>query len=269
MKTDPSRLDVRLLGPFAVDLNQRDVTPRGVKQRQILAMLALSPGRLITVAALAEELWSGRPPRNAASAIQTHVVHLRDRMLQAAVPGCDRTQIIQTGLRGYLLGGECQTDIAGFQRLALAGRAAAEAGDQLSASDILTHALSLWRGPALIDVQAGPLLELEAASLHGARLGALERRIEADLALGRHSDIVGELTLLARQAPMNENFTALLMTALYRCGHVQLALEAFGRLRETLAAELGIEPGHRARRLQFAILSGDPALTPVYELRHT
>lgn len=262
MQTDHGRLDVRLLGPFAVSLDQRDVTPSSAKQRQILAILALNPGCLVTASALAEELWGRRPPRSASGALQTHVTHLRDRI----VGDFARTRIIRTGNGGYLLDETCRTDAAEFRGLVLEGRSATEEGDYRSASGLLARAMSLWRGPALVDVPACPALELEAASLEGTRLGALERRAEADLALGRHSDIIGELTLLARQAPLNENFTALLMTALYRCGHIGLALEAFARLRETLVVELGIEPGVRVRDLQRAILSGDPALMPQYPL---
>jgi len=118
----------------------------------------------------------------------------------------------------------------------------------------------LWRGPALVDVPVGRVLELEAASLEETRLGVLERRIEADLALRRHADMLGELTLLVARNPMNENFCALLMTALYRSGHVGRALEAFQRLRAVLRDELGVEPCPRVQRLQQAVLSGDPAL---------
>jgi DNA-binding SARP family transcriptional activator len=111
-----------------------------------------------------------------------------------------------------------------------------------------------------VDVHLGRILELEATSLEETRLGVLERRIEADLALGRHTDLLGELTLLAASNPMNENFCALLMTALYRSGHVARALEAFRRLQAVLREELGIEPCPRLRRLQHAVLSGDRAL---------
>jgi DNA-binding SARP family transcriptional activator len=111
-----------------------------------------------------------------------------------------------------------------------------------------------------VDVRLGRVLELEAASLEETRLGVLERRLEADLALGRHADLLGELTLLAARNPMNENFGGLLMAALYLSGHVKRALEAYQRVRIMLREELGVEPCPRLRRLQQAILSGDPAL---------
>ena len=122
---------------------------------------------------------------------------------------------------------------------------------------MLGRALDLWRGPALVDVRQGRILETEAASLEETRLGVLERRIQADLALHRHGDILGELTMLAAQHPMNENFRGFLMIALYRAGHVARALDAFQQLRTILGDELGIDPSPWIRRLQQAILSGD------------
>jgi DNA-binding SARP family transcriptional activator len=258
MRSNPERIGVQLLGPFAATLSQRDVAPSAAKQRQILALLALNAGRVVTVSTLAEELWGDCPPRRSATALQTYVLHLRNR-LAAAGPG--GREFVSTRHSGYLLdAGSCATDVEEFGRLARLGREAAEAGDHRATSDLLGSALALWRGPALVDVPAGRVLELEAASLEATRLGVLERRIEADLGLRRHADLVGELTLLAARNPMNENFCGLLMTALYRSGHAGRALEAFRRLRAVLRGELGLEPGPRLQQLQQAILCGDPAL---------
>ena len=112
----------------------------------------------------------------------------------------------------------------------------------------------------MVDVRMGQVLELEAASLEETRLGVLNRRIDADLALGRHDDMLGELTLAAARNPMNEILCGFLMIALYRSGHVARSLAAFRRLRSVLNDELGVEPCPRMQRLQAAILSGDPAL---------
>jgi DNA-binding SARP family transcriptional activator len=258
MRSNPERISVQLLGPFAATLSQCDVTPSAAKQRQILALLALNAGRVVTVSTLAEELWGDCPPRRSATALQTYVLHLRNR-LAAAGPG--GREFLSTRHSGYLLdAGACATDVEEFGRLARLGRQAAEAGDHRATSELLGGALALWRGPALVDVPAGRVLELEAASLEATRLGVLERRIGADLGLRRHADLVGELTLLAARNPMNENFCGLLMTALYRSGHAGRALEAFRRLRAVLRGELGLEPGPRLQQLQQAILCGDPAL---------
>lgn len=259
MQTDPGRMSVQLLGPFTAWMGQRAVTPSAAKQSQILALLALNAGRVVTVATLAEELWGDAPPRSSATTLQTYVLHLRNR-LAAAGPGGTR-EYLGTRHCGYLLdAGCCQTDVEEFGRLARFGRQAAEAGDHRAASDLLGRALALWRGPVLVDVPLGRVLELEAASLEATRLGVLERRIEADLALRRHADLVGELTLLVARNPMNENFCALLMTALYRSGHAGRALESYRRLRTVLRNELGLEPCPRLQQLQQAVLSGDLAL---------
>jgi DNA-binding SARP family transcriptional activator len=178
--------------------------------------------------------------------------------MAAAGPG---RQVLRTQHCGYLLeGSACRTDVDEFGRLVVAGRAEAERGDHRAASDQLGRALSLWHGPALVDTPLGRVLELEATALEETRLGVLERRIEADLALGRQADLIGELVVLTARNPMNENFCALLMTALYRAGHVGRALEAYQRLRTVLTQELGVAPSPRVRRLQQAVLSGDPAL---------
>ncbi len=261
MNDGQGQIKIRLLGTMAAYLNNRQVAPSAAKQRQILALLALNSGRVVTIGTLVEELWGGYPPRSSATTLQTYVLQLRNRLADAAPGSSWARGLLKTRYGGYMLEkAACQTDIDEFGRLSLAGRAAAETGDYRAASEQLGRALALWRGPALADVRLGCVLELEATSLEETRLGVLERRIEADLALGRHADLLGELTVLAARNPMNENFCALLMTALYRSGHAGRALKAYHRARTVLRDELGIEPYSRLRRLQRAILSGDPAL---------
>jgi SARP family transcriptional regulator, regulator of embCAB operon len=227
----------------------------------VLALLALNAGRVVTVSTLIEELWGDNPPRSYSTTLQTYVLQLRNAVAAAAPGDASARRALGTRHCGYLLEeGACQTDVEEFARLARGGRAAAEQGDQRAAAEQLDGALRLWRGPALVDVRMGQVLELEVASLEETRLGALERRIEADLALGRHADMLGELTLTAARNPMNENLCAFLMIALYRSGHVGRSLETFHRLRSVLQGELGVEPCPRLQRLQLAILAGDPAL---------
>ena len=263
MQGNPERISVQLLGPFAVSPSRWALTPSAAKQRQILALLALNAGRVVTVSTLTEELWGDTPPRSAATTLQTYVLHLRNRLAAAGPGGREAREFLGTKHSGYLLDARsCTTDVEEFERLARLGRQAAETGDQRAASDLLDRALALWRGPALVDVPAGRVLELEAASLEATRLGVLQRRIEADLGLRRHADLVGELTLLTARNPMNENFCGLLMTAHYGSGHADLALAAFRRLRSALSIELGLEPCPRIQQLHQAILSGDPALEP-------
>ncbi|HEX6521698.1 MAG TPA: AfsR/SARP family transcriptional regulator [Streptosporangiaceae bacterium] len=261
MNDEPGKIVFRLLGPLSICLNGTEVTPSATKQRQVIALLALNAGHVVTVPTLVEELWGASPPRSSATTLQTYILQLRNRLSAAAATDSDARTMISTRHGGYLLEADCcQVDLPEFMNLARAGRAAAEAGDHLTASDLLGRALALWRGSALADMRLGPVLELDAESLEAARMGVLERRIRVDLALGRHTDLLGELMLLAAKNPMNENFCALLMIALYRCGHVGRALETFRRVRTVLRHELGVEPCPRLQRLQQRILSGDPAL---------
>ena len=263
MQGNSERISIELLGPFTVSLSRWTATPSAAKQRQILALLALNAGRVVTVATLAQELWGDAPPRSSATTLQTYILHLRNRLAGAGPGGREARALLSTRYSGYLLEAlSCATDVEEFERLARLGRQAAETGDQRAASDLLGRALALWRGAALDDIPVGPVLELEAASLEVSRLGVLQRRMEADLVLGRHADLMGELTLLAARNPMNENFCSLLMTALYRSGHADRALEAFRRLRSVLARELGLEPCARIQQLHQSILCGDAALEP-------
>jgi len=261
MSTEFGQLTIGLLGPLSAHLNGKPVAPSAAKQRQVLALLALNAGRVVTVSTLIEELWGDNPPRSYSTTLQTYILQLRNAVEAAAPDDSCARQALGTRHCGYLLEeGACQTDVEEFTRLVRAGREAAERGDQGAAAEQFERALALWRGPALVDARTGPILELEVASLEETRLGVLERRIEADLALGRHADMLGELTLTAARNPMNENLCMYLMIALYRSGHVGRSLEAFQRLRSVLQEDLGVEPCSRLQRLQAAILSGDPAL---------
>jgi DNA-binding SARP family transcriptional activator len=261
MNTGSGQLTVGLLGPLSAQLNGEEVAPSAAKQRQVLALLALNAGRVVTVPTLIEELWGDKPPRSYSTTLQTYVLQLRNALAAAAPGDGSVRQALGTRHCGYLLEeGACRTDVAEFSRLAVAGRAAVEEGDHRTAAELLDRALKTWRGPALVDARTGPVLELEVASLEETRRGVLERRIEADLALGRHADMLGELTREAARNPIDENLCTFLMLALYRSGHVARSLEAFHRLRSELQGELGVEPCSRLRGLQQAILSGHPVL---------
>lgn len=261
MIAKPKGMCIELLGPLSVHMNQVPVMPAAAKPRQVLAMLALNAGHVVTVPTLIEELWADRPPRSAHTTLQTYVLDLRKRLAAAMGPGEDPKWVLRTAHFGYLLDAQSgQIDIEEFGRLATAGRAAAEGANYRVAAELLGGALALWRGPALVDVRKGRVLELEATALEERRLAVLSRRIEADLVLGRHADLLGELTALAARYPLNENFSAQLITALYRTGHTARALQAFHRLRDSLVDELGIEPSAQLQRLQQAMLSRDPSL---------
>jgi DNA-binding SARP family transcriptional activator len=257
MSEDSAEIFVQVLGPFSVRFANALVTPSASKQRQVVALLAVRARQVVTTATLVEELWAGRPPRTFATTLQTYVSQVRRELATALPAERDIRQILSTRHSGYLL--DCRTDLDEVERLAAAGRSAGEAGDPRSPSDLLGRALALWRGPALADVRQGPVLDIEAAVLAETRLSLLGRRIEADLALRRYADVIGELTSLTAQHPTNENFCGLLMRALYHSGYTARALEAFRQLRSALNRELGVEPGPPVQELHRAILSGQLA----------
>ena len=184
MYEESGQISIQLLGPLSAQLNHQPVAPSAPKQRQILVLLALNAGRVVTIPTLVEELWGDDPPRSFATTLQTYILQLRGRLAAAAEDGEYARQLLGTRHSGYQLEARlCQTDMEEFSHLARAGRGAAETGDLRVASELLGDALALWRGPAMVDVPTGAVLEAEAASLEQTRLGVLERRIEADLAL--------------------------------------------------------------------------------------
>ncbi|MER0443336.1 AfsR/SARP family transcriptional regulator [Streptomyces sp. Edi4] len=256
-------MDIKMLGRLSAELNGVSVVPSAAKPRQILALLALQSGRVVTVPTLMEEIWGEDIPRSAATTLQTYILQLR-RKIAAALEG-DRAwqakDVLVTQHGGYLLEVQPgQMDVQEFDRLYAAGRDAHTAADYRSASELLGQALALWQGPALVDVRVGGVLELESLRLEEDRMAALERRIDADMELGRHGEMVPELRVLAARHPMHENFCAQLMTALHRSNNAWRALEAYQRLRTALVDELGMEPSPRLQRLQQSVLNADPTL---------
>ncbi|MEU8710113.1 AfsR/SARP family transcriptional regulator [Streptomyces sp. NPDC048565] len=256
-------MEIKVLGPLAARENGVSVVPTAAKPRQILSLLALQSDRVVPVATLMEEIWGEDIPRSAATTLQTYILQLR-RKIAAAIDGDPSRQakdVLITQHGGYLLQVQPgQVDAHEFGQLTASGRAAHEAGDHYAASDLLGRALKMWQGSALVDVRIGTVLELEVLRMEEDRMAALERRIDADLIIGRHTEIVPELRVLVARHPMHENFCAQLMTALHRSGGAWRALEAYQRLRVTLVEELGLEPSARLQRLHQAVLSADPAL---------
>jgi YVTN family beta-propeller protein len=218
----------------------------------LLALLLLHPGEMVPAARLIDDLWGDDAPRTAAKSLQTYVSQLRRALGDDA---------IQTRPGGYLLAlGAQALDAADFEREAAAGVAALEAGDAAAAAVSLRGALALWRGAALGALAQERWARPHAERLEEARLQALQARIEADLALGRHRDVVSELEQLRAQHPYRERFLALLMLALYRCGRQADALEACRVARKQMAEELGIEPAPELAAMELRILRHDPSL---------
>lgn len=266
-------MDVRVLGPLEARLNGRSIVPTAAKPRQILALLALETGRVVTVPTLIEELWGTRPPRSALTTLQTYVLHLR-RLIEAALDDCEpgaAKELLVTRCGGYLLelqGGS--VDVQGYEQAAAAGVRAADIGDYDEAVRLLRRALAVWHGPALVDVQVGLRLGIEVIRLEESRLGVLETCIDAALRLGRPFTVLSELAKLNASYPMHENFCALFMLALYQAGQQWRALDVYKRLRDTLVGELGVEPSAPLQHMHRAILRSDPGLNeaPVKGLVH-
>jgi DNA-binding SARP family transcriptional activator len=169
--------------------------------------------------------------------------------------------VLVTRGRSYLLRADREDlDAALFQDGFIAGRAALEAGRYAEGAETLRHALDLWRGEVLADLADYAFIQPEAVRLEDLRLAALEARIEADLALGRHDALTAELERLAAGHPLRERLHGQLMLALYRCGRQAEALACYRRVRDLLAGELGIDPGEPLQRLHGAVLAHDPAL---------
>ncbi len=246
-------MEFRILGSLDVRGDSGSVTLGGPKPRALLAMLLLHANEPVSTDRLAIALWGDDAPAGAAKTIHVHVSRLR------RAPGEPDAVVTTPG--GYqlrVLAGELDADR--FEQLAAEGRRALADGEPDRAARVLREALSLWRGPALADVAFEAFAQANVERLEDERLAALEARVEADLALGRHAELVGELAQLVAAHPLRERLHAQLMLALYRTGRQADALEAYRRAREVLVEQLGIEPGPELHDVQQAILAQDPAL---------
>ncbi|MTE21400.1 hypothetical protein F0L17_20245 [Streptomyces sp. TRM43335] len=256
-------MDIEVLGTLSVRENGVSITPTAPKPRQVLSLLALHADRAVPVPTLVEELWDGNPPRSARSTVQTYVLQLRELIGEALAQRGDEQStakdILVTLPGGYLLNTRGGTvDFREFECRAAAGHRAVETDDLPGAAKRLRDALSLWNGPVLADVQAGSRIHLEARRLEEARLCVLDQRIEVDLRLGRHRELLSELTVLVNQYRMHENLHRQFMVALHRSGRRGEALDVYQRLRTTLVTELGLEPSAALSRLQRSILVSHP-----------
>ncbi|MCX4748882.1 AfsR/SARP family transcriptional regulator [Kitasatospora sp. NBC_01287] len=264
-------MEIKILGPLEATECGASIVPTAGKPRQVLALLALWSGRIVPASVLMDELWGAEPPRSAPTTLQTYILQLRRRLDIALSDDPTRCakDILRTQYNGYVLDIRPEElDVQAYERLATAGQQALDARDDEAASRLLGNALAHWRGPVLVDVQPGARLAIEVMRLEESRLGVLERRIDADLRLGRHHKLLSELAVLTVQHPWHENLHAQHMVALYRSGRQWHALDVFKRLRGTLVNEFGLEPSPRLQQLQRAILSSDPALeTPVRQDR--
>lgn len=263
-------MDIGILGSLDVRERGVSVTPTAPKARQVLALLALHADQVVTVGTLTEELWGAAPPRSARPTLQTYILQLRELIACALRQGdggeegqrCAK-DVLLTVPGGYLLkSGQGASDLRHFERLAGLGYRAMDAGDYAGAAARLSEALGLWTGPALADVHPGVHLETETRRLEESRLCALDQRIEADLRLGRHRELLAELTALVSRYPTHESLCGQYMLALHRCGRRGEALNAYQQLRARLVRHLGLEPSAALAKLQRSILMSSPDGAP-------
>ena len=248
-------VEFRILGPLEVRGKSGPIALGGLKPRAVVAVLLLHANESVHAERLALELWGPEAPPSAVKTVQVYVSRLRKAF--------GDPEVLATTAAGYRLRVRAdELDAEHFGRLLDGGRAALAAGRHEYAAAVLREALGLWRGPPLADLAFEPFAQTEIARLQEQRLAAIEERVEADLALGRHRGLVAELRGLVADNPTRERLVGQLMLALYRDGRHDEALELFRDTRRSRLDELGVEPGRELRELQERILRQDVALHP-------
>ena len=243
-------MDFRILGPLEVLDGDRPVALPGPRQRSLLAFLLLHANQVVSSDRLIDELWPGEAPDQGAAALQASVSRLRKAL------GSDASALA-TVAPGYVVRVDAeQLDVRRFERLV----EEAATADPTVATGLLREALALWRGPALADLAFEPFAQAAIVRLEDLHLLAVERRIDTDLALGQHAQLVPELEALVAEHPLREGLLGQLMLAQYRAGRQAEALDHYRRARQALVDELGIHPSPALQELERAILRQDPSL---------
>lgn len=246
-------MEFGVLGTLEVSDGEHHLSVRSIKQRSLLAMLLCHHGTVARSDVLIDALWGPEAGDAGSKRLRLQLHRLRRTLGSGA-------EIIHRST-GYLLRAPYDAvDAWKFDRLVQQGRRSLAAGHTAKGGDLLREALRLWRGPALSGLSDIPFLHRQATRLEEERLAALADRIDADLRLRRHADLVGELTVLVREHPLRERFRSQLMVALYRGGRQAEALEVYRDGRRILARDLGLEPSPELRRLEVAILTSDSSL---------
>jgi len=247
-------VEYRLLGPVEVRVDGRPVNLGGRKQKSVLATLALRVNEVVSVDRLMAAVWGEEGADRAPNTLHVYVYNLR-RLLE---PGAGKG-VIESVAPGYVLRAAADdVDAVRFERLVAAARA--QTDDPAATSDRYREAAACWGGRALADLAAEPFAGAEIARLEALRVDAMEERIEIDLALGRHRDLIGELEALIAEHPWRERLRAQLMVALYRSGRQADALAAYADARRALVEDLGITPSTQLQDLERAVLTHDPSL---------
>jgi WD40 repeat protein/DNA-binding SARP family transcriptional activator len=248
-----------VLGPLEVRADGEQLAIRGVKERRLLGLLLSRANSVVPVDNIFEALWGTEPPPSAAKSVQVYAVRVR-KMLEPNGRPAEGSLVSRRGAGYMLRAARDQVDALRFADLMARAREAADAGARDIAAQMLREALGLWRGSAYADFQDTLFGAAEAARLEEMRLAAVEARIDADLSLGRHTEVIAELEGLVREHPLRERLWAQLMIAFYRGGRQSEALLAFRRARGGLVEEIGVEPGPELQALETAVLAHDPGL---------
>lgn len=247
------RIQLSVLGPVAATVEQQTAAISGARQRKTLASLALSLGQVVPVDQLVRDIWGEEPPRTAPAQLQTSIWMVRRSLAEA---GAAQHAMISYASGYQLDRASCVLDVNEFRLIVRNAKEAHQADRPTEALHSLNEALTLWRGPALADVDSPPL-RARATRLEEERLAALEQRIALEIELCHFEQAIGELLDLVAQHPFREGFYANLMLALYWTGRQSEALAVFRDARTTLATELGITPGSRLRAMEQAVLCQD------------
>jgi DNA-binding SARP family transcriptional activator len=250
-------LQFNILGAMEMVNGNRVCTPSAPKVRAVLALLLLRANRIVTRDALFEELWRESPPQSATTTTQTYIYQLRKLFEQEGLTAEGGGDLLVTRAPGYLLRIRPeQVNSNVFLRLCTEGRELLDQDRPADAAQTLRAALSLWTGPVLADVTAGPVVESHINHLVEMRVRALELRIRAETQLGRHRELVPELRGLVSAYPLNEWFHARLIDCLHHGGRRAEALQAYHQLAEILSEELGLDPTPELQQLQADVLNG-------------
>lgn len=248
-------MEFRILGPLEVVEDGETVALGTLKERLVLGVLLLHANEFVSRERLIDELWGEAPPPTARKAVNVYVSKLRQTLRRN---GEDPIATADGGYRLHVEPG--QLDAASMQQVVAEARESVSTGELGAAADAFRKAVALWRGPTLAGLQLESRGREEIEALDELRLAALMDRIDCDLALGRHEQVLGELNVLVREHPLRERLRAQQLLALYRADRQAEALEAYAEARQTLVDDLGIEPSEALQRLQQAILRHDPSL---------
>lgn len=257
-------MDFQVLGPLGMLDKGRNIAPTAPKPRQVIALLIMRRNAVVQTSELIDELWEDGPPTSALTTLQTYIYKLRKILVRHG-----GEEVLHTRPGGYVLHiPNSSVDLHRAEKAVGEGKATLRNGDAAKAREFLAEALAIWRAPALVDVDRGALLSSYATRLEEFRSRTLEMRIEADLRLGHHRELVSELKSLILTHPLHEHLHASLMIALHRSGRRHEALEVFRVLRQNMVEDLGLEPGEELRQLHQALLADAP-VGPPFEARQS